>query len=277
MELKKILARCPELAATARHVRDFAAMMRDLRGDQIEDWMHRVQDDDLPALHSFVIGITRDHDAVVNGLTMSWSSGAVEGAVTRNAEAADVRTRQTRPAPSPHSPRHISKVTQRHPFTLPVPEPNSVSVHSTMYWRRTQLPSIPPTTIAPPSITVEDKPTESSWPSLTGSSHHRGLTQPPHPPETGPRTSRRLHYRAGAPHRASGTKATPAAPRPGQPCRRGYAKPARIRIAGPRRRPTSYPLALWRISGLSDVFDCPTNAKLIHILSQTAGSVGIQD
>jgi transposase len=82
-QLKKILGRCPELDAVAKHVRDFAAMMRDLRGDRLDDWMRRVQADDLPALHSFVTGVKRDHDAVVNGLTMSWNSGPVEGAVTR--------------------------------------------------------------------------------------------------------------------------------------------------------------------------------------------------
>ncbi|MFE3784657.1 ISL3 family transposase [Amycolatopsis sp. NPDC059090] len=81
--LKKVLARCPELDAVAKYVRDFAAMMRNLRGDQLDDWMQRVQNDNLPALHSFVTGIMRDHDAVLNGLTLPWSSGAVEGAVTR--------------------------------------------------------------------------------------------------------------------------------------------------------------------------------------------------
>ena len=64
-------------------MRDFAAMLRDLRGDRLDDWIRRVQADDLPALHSFVTGIKRDHDAVVNGLTMHWNSGPVEGAVTR--------------------------------------------------------------------------------------------------------------------------------------------------------------------------------------------------
>jgi transposase len=82
-QLKKILGRCPELDAAARHVRDFAAMMRDLRGHRLDDWMNSVEADDLPALHSFVTGIKRDHDAVINGLTMSWNSGPVEGAVTR--------------------------------------------------------------------------------------------------------------------------------------------------------------------------------------------------
>jgi transposase len=45
--------------------------------------MRRVQHDDLPALHSFVTGIKRDQDAVGNGLTLPWNSGAVEGAVIR--------------------------------------------------------------------------------------------------------------------------------------------------------------------------------------------------
>lgn len=61
----------------------FAVMMRELRGDQLEDWMRSVVADDLPALHSFLTGIKRDQDAVVVGLTLPWSSGAVEGAVTR--------------------------------------------------------------------------------------------------------------------------------------------------------------------------------------------------
>jgi transposase len=83
VQLKEILARCPELDATAGHVRDFAVMMRELRGDRLDNWMRRVQGDDLPALHSFVTGIKRDQDAVVAGLTLPWNSGPVEGAVTR--------------------------------------------------------------------------------------------------------------------------------------------------------------------------------------------------
>jgi transposase len=83
VRLKDVLARCPELAATAGHVNGFAVMMRELRGDRLEDWMRGVEADDLPALHSFVTGIKRDQDAVVAGLTLPWSSGAAEGAVTR--------------------------------------------------------------------------------------------------------------------------------------------------------------------------------------------------
>lgn len=43
----------------------------------------RVLADDLPALHSLVSGLRRDFDAVTAGLSMPWSSGQVEGHVTR--------------------------------------------------------------------------------------------------------------------------------------------------------------------------------------------------
>ncbi|MFJ7280936.1 ISL3 family transposase [Kitasatospora sp. NPDC098663] len=82
-DLKEIRANCPELDAVTHHVRDFAAMMRDLRGDQLPAWMERVVADDLPALHSLVTGPRRDQDAVVAGLSSPWSPGQVEGHVTR--------------------------------------------------------------------------------------------------------------------------------------------------------------------------------------------------
>jgi transposase len=38
---------------------------------------------DLPQLQSFAAGLQRDHTAVVNGLTLPHSSGALEGDVNR--------------------------------------------------------------------------------------------------------------------------------------------------------------------------------------------------
>jgi transposase len=58
-------------------------MLHNRRGDLLPDWMGRVLADDLPALHSLVTGLRRDQDAVVAGLSSSWSSGQVEGHVTR--------------------------------------------------------------------------------------------------------------------------------------------------------------------------------------------------
>jgi transposase len=83
LQLKQILARCPQLEATASHVAAFADMMCNLRGEQLTDWMSAVAADDLPSLHSMLTGMRRDLPAITAGLTLPYSSGAVEGAVTR--------------------------------------------------------------------------------------------------------------------------------------------------------------------------------------------------
>jgi transposase len=82
-DLKEIRTSCPELDAVTHHVRDFATMMCELQGDQLPTWMERVLADDLPALHSLINGLSRDIDAVTAGLSTPWSSGQVEGQVTR--------------------------------------------------------------------------------------------------------------------------------------------------------------------------------------------------
>ncbi|MGF6889638.1 transposase, partial [Nocardia sp. GAS34] len=81
--LAGILAGCPELEATRRHVGAFAVMMRDLSGDRLPEWMAQVRTDSLPALHSFVTGLEHDFAAVTAGLTLPWSNGPVEGTVNK--------------------------------------------------------------------------------------------------------------------------------------------------------------------------------------------------
>ena len=81
--VKAVLARCPELDATRRHVGAFARMIRDLGGEHLSDWMDRVGNDSLPALHSFITGLRKDLAAVTAGLTLPWNNGPAEGAVNR--------------------------------------------------------------------------------------------------------------------------------------------------------------------------------------------------
>jgi transposase len=55
-------------------------MIVGLHGDRLDDWLAAVENDDgQPDLHSFARGIRRDYHAVRNGLSLHWSSGAVEG------------------------------------------------------------------------------------------------------------------------------------------------------------------------------------------------------
>ena len=58
-------------------------MLTERPGKQLNSWMAAVSADDLPHLHRFVEGSTPDHAAVRNGLTLPYSSGAVEGRVNR--------------------------------------------------------------------------------------------------------------------------------------------------------------------------------------------------
>ncbi|MEV7783758.1 ISL3 family transposase [Kitasatospora sp. NPDC088351] len=83
LDLKEILAACPELEAATRHVRGFAEMMTNLRGHELPDWINNVQRDNLPAIRAFAQGLEYDKEAVTAGLSLPWSSGQVEGQVTR--------------------------------------------------------------------------------------------------------------------------------------------------------------------------------------------------
>jgi len=83
VRLKQVLAGCPHIEATAGHVTGFAEMMTGRHGDRLTSWIAAVEADDLPELRRFTAGLARDRDAVVAGLTLEHSSGAVEGTVNR--------------------------------------------------------------------------------------------------------------------------------------------------------------------------------------------------
>ncbi|MET7593067.1 transposase [Streptomyces sp. NPDC005534] len=109
--LKEILARVPALAATARHVRAFAELMSDRRGRQLKEWIAKVHADQVPALSTFANGLLQDLDAVVAGLSLSYSSGAVEGHNNKIKMPCGSETDRTlNPAPAcPWGPRPIRK------------------------------------------------------------------------------------------------------------------------------------------------------------------------
>jgi transposase len=82
-QLARARAACPHLDTLATHVSAFAEILTTRQGQRLNDWIAAVEADDQPDLRSFTAGLRRDHDAVVNGLTMPYSSGVVEGHVNR--------------------------------------------------------------------------------------------------------------------------------------------------------------------------------------------------
>ncbi|MET7548427.1 ISL3 family transposase [Streptomyces sp. NPDC005479] len=83
IRLKTVRTHCPELDVLTRHVRSFAIMLADRKGECLPEWLAAVRQDDLPSLHTLAAGIDRDRDAVIAGLTLPWNSGVVEGHVNR--------------------------------------------------------------------------------------------------------------------------------------------------------------------------------------------------
>jgi DDE superfamily endonuclease/Helix-turn-helix of DDE superfamily endonuclease len=83
-QLADIQGRCPHLTVLARHVRSFAEIMAHRTSNQhLDHWLAAAEADDQPELRSFANGLRRDLQAVTAGLTLPWSSGPVEGNVTR--------------------------------------------------------------------------------------------------------------------------------------------------------------------------------------------------
>jgi transposase len=77
-------AQCPHLGDLARHVRAFAKIMSLRRGDaELEGWLAGAEASDLPQLRSFARGIRRDQQAVTAGLSLPYSSAALEGNVNK--------------------------------------------------------------------------------------------------------------------------------------------------------------------------------------------------
>jgi transposase len=65
-------------------VQEFAEMLIHRQGDErLEPWLASAEASGISEMHGFADSLRHDIDAVRNGLTMRWNSGAVEGHVNR--------------------------------------------------------------------------------------------------------------------------------------------------------------------------------------------------
>jgi transposase len=62
-------------------VQDFLTMVRKRQEERLESWIEAVQQSVIAELQSFVLGILKDKDAVLAGLTLAYSNGPVEAQV----------------------------------------------------------------------------------------------------------------------------------------------------------------------------------------------------
>ena len=81
--LNTACAACPELAALTELAHGFNHMVRTRGGARLEQWIKQAISGPFPEVRGFAKGLYGDFDAVKAGLTLQWSSGKVEGNVTR--------------------------------------------------------------------------------------------------------------------------------------------------------------------------------------------------
>ncbi|MEY9995842.1 transposase [Streptomyces sp. V4I8] len=82
--MQELRDRCGDLNAACVLITRFAEMLTTRSGqDKLEKWVHDAEASGLPELHGFATGLRKDFDAVMAGLSLHWSSGAVEGHVNR--------------------------------------------------------------------------------------------------------------------------------------------------------------------------------------------------
>jgi transposase len=62
---------------------NFAALVRQRQPDQLETWLERATASGLNAFKSLANGLRADYEAVKAGVTLSWSTGPVEGQINR--------------------------------------------------------------------------------------------------------------------------------------------------------------------------------------------------
>jgi len=81
--LERLFQADPVIARTAELMVDFATLLRQRAGERLDEWLEKVETQEVSELRSFALGLRKDYDAVKAGLTLCWSNGQVEGQVHR--------------------------------------------------------------------------------------------------------------------------------------------------------------------------------------------------
>jgi transposase len=72
-----------DLADAPRLTQEFAQMVRGLEGEKLDGWLTEAESSEAEVMRKFAAGLEKDLPAVRAGLTESWSTGPVEGFITK--------------------------------------------------------------------------------------------------------------------------------------------------------------------------------------------------
>jgi transposase len=82
-QLAQLRAQHADVAEAIDLAQDFAQLVRQRQPQQLEPWLARAATSAVGAWRRFAKGLRDDYDAVKAGVTLPWSSGPVEGQITR--------------------------------------------------------------------------------------------------------------------------------------------------------------------------------------------------
>ncbi len=83
LALSQICQLHPQVAHLNALFQQFAQMLRDRRGEELDQWLSSAFHSDIPELRAFVKKLRQDQQAVQVGFILTWKNGMVEGHVNR--------------------------------------------------------------------------------------------------------------------------------------------------------------------------------------------------
>jgi hypothetical protein len=83
MALRQVCQIHPNVHRLSVLFQQFAQMLRDRRGEELDQWLHAALHTGIPELRAFVRKLRQDQQAVQAGLVLKWNNGMVEGHVNR--------------------------------------------------------------------------------------------------------------------------------------------------------------------------------------------------
>lgn len=81
--LGRLQAACPSAATAYPLLQEITRIIKEQAGDRLDAWLRAAADSGLPDLITFADGLRRERPELLAALTLPWSTGPVEGHITR--------------------------------------------------------------------------------------------------------------------------------------------------------------------------------------------------
>jgi transposase len=80
---QRLLESAPEIQQAVKEISVFRGLLRVRDATGLEPWLRMAEASTVPEIRSLAVGVRRDQAAVQAALDYAWSSGRVEGLITR--------------------------------------------------------------------------------------------------------------------------------------------------------------------------------------------------